>query len=253
MTRDRTAAPPSETGLPSHLACGLSGPDRGVHCRLMGFRQDGWLLAAATGVVGITFGVLAQDTGLTVTQSMAMSALVFTGASQFAAVTVIAGGGTVAAAVASGLFLGVRNAFYGPVVAPLLPDQPAARVASAHFVIDETTAMATAQSGPWGGTKGLLVHGALALRVLEHRHLHRLRDGNPHRRPERMGSGRGLPGGLHRPDRAAPRSRAGRVAAVVGGGLTFALLPLAPAGIPILAAAGGVLPGWLVTQRGNDR
>ncbi|NIR39497.1 MAG: AzlC family ABC transporter permease, partial [Actinobacteria bacterium] len=52
------------------------------------------LLAVAVGVVGLTFGVLADAAGLSVPQVVAMSTLVFTGASQFAAVSVVDGGGT---------------------------------------------------------------------------------------------------------------------------------------------------------------
>ncbi len=201
----------------------------------------------------MTFGVLAHDTGLTAAQSMAMSALVFTGASQFAAVTVIAGGGTVVTAVMSGLFLGVRNAFYGPVVAPLLPDRSAARVGSAHFVIDETTAMATAQPDPrdarrafwftalwlyafWNIGTGLgFVAGS------------RIGD------PNAWGLDVAFPAAFIALIMPHLRSKAGRVAALAGGGFTLVLLPFAPAGIPILAAAGGVLPGWLVTRFGRSR
>ena len=214
----------------------------------MRYRRDAWLLAAATGVIGITFGVLAQDAALTLGQSVAMSALVFTGASQFAAVTVVAGGGTVAAAVASGLFLGVRNTFYGPVLAPLLPEHPIARSAAAQFVIDETTAMATAQDDPTAG-RDAFWFTAFWLYTLWN-----------------LGTVVGFVAGGRIADTAAwgldvafpaafialimphLRSRGGQVAATVGGVITLVLLPYAPAGIPILAAAFGVLPGFRVAR-----
>lgn len=214
----------------------------------MAYRRDGWLLAAATGVIGVTFGVLAQETGLTAGQSVAMSALVFTGASQFAAVTVVAGGGTAAAAVASGLFLGTRNALYGPVVSSLLPRGLIARAGSAHFVIDETTAMATAQDDPAVARRAFWFT-ALWLYVLWN-----------------AGTVVGFEAGERIADTAAwgldvafpaafiallephLRSRAGRVAAAVGGAVTAVLLPFAPAGLPILAAALGIVPGYRVAR-----
>ena len=65
-------------------------------------RRDSILLSAVVGIVGVTFGVLAETSGLTLAQAIAMSAFAFTGASQFAAVTVIASGETeVVAAMAT--------------------------------------------------------------------------------------------------------------------------------------------------------
>ena len=49
-----------------------------------------------------------------------MSALVFTGASQFAVVSVVGSGGTGGAAVASGLLLAARNGVYGITMVPVL-------------------------------------------------------------------------------------------------------------------------------------
>ena len=46
-------------------------------------RRDAFVLAAATGLIGITFGVFAQSAGLSIAQASALSVLTFTGASQF--------------------------------------------------------------------------------------------------------------------------------------------------------------------------
>ena len=58
----------------------------------------GLSISVATGLYGISFGALAVAAGLQVWQAMALSALMFTGGSQFAFIGVIAGGGTGAAA-----------------------------------------------------------------------------------------------------------------------------------------------------------
>ena len=70
-------------------------------------------LGVAVGLIAVSYGVLAVANGLSVAQTCAMSVLVFTGASQFAFVGVIATGGSAAAAVGSGLLLAARNGVYG--------------------------------------------------------------------------------------------------------------------------------------------
>lgn len=215
----------------------------------MRYRYEGWLLAAATGVVGVTFGILAQEAGLTVAKSQAMSAFVFTGASQFAAVTVIASGGSLAAAVASGLFLAIRNAFYGPVVAPLLPRHRLARAVSAQFVIDETTAMATAQEDPHDA-RGAFWFTALWLytmwnvgTLVGYLAGERIAD------PQALGLDVAFPAAFIALLLPHLRTGQGRATAIAGGLVALVLLPVAPAGVPILAAALGIIPGYLIARR----
>ncbi len=71
----------------------------------------------------------------------------FSGASQFAFVGVAAAGSPWAA-IPAALLLGVRNAFYGVPVSEILAPRGWRRLVTAHFVIDETTAMAVGQSEP---------------------------------------------------------------------------------------------------------
>ena len=77
-------------------------------------------IGLATGAYGISFGVLSVTAGLTAAQTCAMSLLVFTGASQFAAVGVVAAGGGALAALAPALVLAGRNAIYGFALVPVL-------------------------------------------------------------------------------------------------------------------------------------
>ena len=81
-------------------------------------------------------------------QTCALSVLMFTGASQFALVGVIGGGGSVWAGAAAAALLGSRNALYGLRLSSLLGVRGRRRVIAAHFVIDETTAMAIARDDP---------------------------------------------------------------------------------------------------------
>ncbi|TKJ34230.1 AzlC family ABC transporter permease [Blastococcus sp. CCUG 61487] len=105
--------------------------------------RDAIGLGVAVGLYGIAFGAAADAAGLDAWQAMTLSALMFTGASQFAMVGVLGAGGSAPAAVGSALLLGTRNTVYGVRLAPLLAPRSALRRAgAAHWVIDETTAMA---------------------------------------------------------------------------------------------------------------
>ena len=127
--------------------------------RLVGHRREAFVLAAATGLIGITFGFFADTSGFSLSQASALSVLTFTGASQFAVVSVVAGGGSTAAAVGSGLLLAARNSLYGPVMAPMLGRGRGCRFVAAQFLIDETTAMATAQEQPEHGREAFWFTG----------------------------------------------------------------------------------------------
>ncbi|MDP6975654.1 MAG: AzlC family ABC transporter permease [Acidimicrobiales bacterium] len=209
-------------------------------------RRDAVVLAVATGLIGVTFGVFADSAGLGLAQASALSVLTFTGASQFAAVSVLDSGGSPVAAVGSGLLLAARNALYGPVAAPFLAEGRVPRVAAAQFVIDETTAMATAQPDRatardafW--TTGLslfacwnagTVVGVLAGSLLED--------------PGAWGLDAAFPAAFVALLVPHLRSRPGRATAVLGAAIALVAVPLTPAGAPMLLAAAAVGPGlWL--------
>ncbi len=98
-------------------------------------------IGLAVGAYGLSFGALATTAGLTFGQTIALSSLTFTGASQFAFIGVVASGGSWVAAMLAAWFLGVRNALYGLSLAPLLQLPRSHRLVAAQLVIDETTAM----------------------------------------------------------------------------------------------------------------
>ena len=98
------------------------------------------------GALGTSFGAVSIGSGLSVGQTMLLSLVMFSGASQFAFVGVAAAGSPLAA-IPAALLLGVRNAFYGVTLSEILNPRGWQRLWTAHFVIDETTAMAVAQSG----------------------------------------------------------------------------------------------------------
>lgn len=107
--------------------------------------RDAVAIALTTGAYALSFGAVGVASGLTVTQTSALSVLMFSGGSQFALVGVLAGGGGAASAISVALLLGARNAFYGIRLAPMLGVRGAHRLLAGQFVIDETTAMAVGQ------------------------------------------------------------------------------------------------------------
>ena len=72
------------------------------------------------GAFGIAYGAVAVGSGLSVAQAMVLSLVMFSGASQFAFVGVVAAGGSPFAAIPAALLLGVRNAFYGVPMSEIL-------------------------------------------------------------------------------------------------------------------------------------
>ncbi|SDS67181.1 4-azaleucine resistance probable transporter AzlC [Nocardioides scoriae] len=189
---------------------------------------------------GATFGAVATGSGLGVGQTAVLSAVMFTGASQFAFVGVVAAGGSAAAAVSAALLLGARNAFYGIPVSGLLRPRGWRRPLVAHVVIDETTAMAVAQPTPAAGrlafwSTALWLCGLWNVGTLAGALLGRAVD------PAALGL-----------DAAAPAvflallwpqlgRRPAPVVALLGAGLALVLIPLAPPGVPVVAAAGVAL------------
>ncbi len=127
--------------------------------------RDALGVGIAVGLSGFAFGVTAAGSGLSLLQICALSLLVFTGASQFALVGALAAGGNPYTAAAGAFFLGVRNAFYGLRLSQLLALPRAVRPVAAHWVIDETTAVTLAQPTRRAARIGFTVTG-LTLYVL---------------------------------------------------------------------------------------
>jgi len=123
--------------------------------------RDSLGLGLAVGLYGAAFGAAADAAGLNAWQAISMSALMFTGASQFALVGVLGAGGGALAAVGSAFLLGTRNTVYGVRLVPLLqPKGVARRLGLSQWVIDETTAMALAAPDRRLGRLAFLVTGA---------------------------------------------------------------------------------------------
>lgn len=111
-------------------------------------RIHGRALAIGLSVVpfGLSFGAVSVSSGLSLLQTCLLSLVLFSGASQFALVSIIGAGGGIGSALATTLLLGVRNGLYGTSVAALLRPPPLLRPLAAQVTIDESTAMALAEA-----------------------------------------------------------------------------------------------------------
>ncbi|WP_114855275.1 AzlC family ABC transporter permease [Brachybacterium sp. YJGR34] len=120
----------------------LAEPGTDGEGRLRAIRRTGFSIGLATGLYGISFGALATASGLDLWQAMVLSAVMFTGGSQFAFIGVVGGGGSAVGAALASVLLGVRNTLYGLILAPSLPRGGARGLVRAHLTIDESAALA---------------------------------------------------------------------------------------------------------------
>lgn len=199
-------------------------------------------LGLAVGVFAVSFGVGAVSAGASVAQTCVMSLLVFTGASQFSAVSVIGAGGSTASALGGALLLAARNGVYGLTMATRLPGSLRKRLLAAHLTTDESTAMSVAQTDPefqrtafWITGFSLYVFwnlgtllGALAGSAID---------------PKTFGLDAAFPAAYVAMLWPLLGSHRGRVAAALGAVICVMLIPFVPVGLPILCAALAILVG----------
>ena len=202
-----------------------------------GVIRDALGIGIASGAYAVSFGAISTAAGLSLLQTCALSVLMFTGASQFALVGVIGAGGSVWAGAATAALLGARNALYGLRLSSLLEQRGLKRLLAAHFVIDETTAMAIARDSPpasrfafWATGVALFtlwnlgtLIGALATHLVPD--------------PKVLGLDAAPPAAFLA--LLAPRLRAREPLAVAlaAGMVALICLPFVPAGVPLLIVA----------------
>ena len=191
-------------------------------------------VSVATGADGVSFGALAVAAGLDVWQAMVLSLLMYTGGSQFAFVGALAGGGLPATGAA--MLVGLRNAVYVMQVNSWFHPLWAQRILMAHFTTDESTAVAAAQPDQRLRRLGFWVTGAGVFALWNAMTLVGALLGNLMGDPKAWGlDGAALAAfcGLLWPRLVARDAVATAIAAAA---VTVALVPVLPAGLPILAA-----------------
>ena len=204
--------------------------------------------AATSGLIAISFGVLARTSGLSLVMTCAMSLLVFAGGAQFLAVATIASGGTPLAAVLGAIVLNARHLPYGLAVAPLLRGPLWKRALSSQIVLDESTALALSQPTPELGRLAFYACGCSLFVTWNLGTLIGALAGGAIADPSALGLDAAFPASMLALLAPLLRRRDMRTAALAGGVLALAATPFTAPGVPILLAAAGALAARLVRE-----
>ncbi len=210
--------------------------------------RDSLAVAIPVGTYGAAFGAASIASGFSVFQTCLLSLLLFSGASQFAVVGVMGAGGSALSAIATGSLLGLRNGLYGLRMAPLLKLRGAKKIIGAQITIDESTGVALNQEargrqasayGFWATGIGVYLFwnlftliGALGAQSIGD--------------PSAWGLDAAVPAaflGLVWPRLTDKKTK---LVALLAGALALVLIPIAPAGVPIISTAAiAILLGWI--------
>jgi 4-azaleucine resistance transporter AzlC len=204
--------------------------------------RAGMQYAIAGFFLSLSFGVLAREAGLSAAAAVAMSAIVYAGSAQFAAVSIIAAGGGLGAAVSAAALMNSRFLPMGIAIAPSLPGGALKRAAQGQTVVDASWALAAREDGTFdrwvlfgstapqyvAWTAGTLA-GALGGDVIGD--------------PSRLGLDAIFPTFFLALLLGELRDGRSRGVAALGALIALALVPVAPPGVPVLVASLAALVG----------
>jgi 4-azaleucine resistance transporter AzlC len=190
---------------------------------------------------GLTFGVLAEAAGIGVAPAVVMSATTFAGSAQFAAASVLEDGGTVFAAILSAVLLNARYAGMSIAVASIFPGNRGRRFLESQLIVDESWAL-SGRSGRFEWP--VLVGAGLFLYVLwvASTALGSI-VGDVLGDPNDLGLDAAFAALFLALARPYLHGRKALQAAALAGVITLVLLPVAPAGVPLVVAAIACLIG----------
>jgi 4-azaleucine resistance transporter AzlC len=198
-------------------------------------------LAAAIGIVGMSYGALAASAGIPWPLVVGMSLLVFAGGSQFLAVAVVVAGGAPAAAVAAGLLINLRHLPFGLAIGEVVGRTWPARIVGAHLLIDENVALTRSRGTGERGTRMYWTCGVTLFVAWNVGSVVGLLAGGRIPDPAVFGVDAAFPAALLAlllPSlKQADARRVGITAAV----LALAATPFLPAGVPVLVGLLGLL------------
>jgi 4-azaleucine resistance transporter AzlC len=196
-------------------------------------------IALAVAMFGASFGILARDAGMGIAAPIVMSVTTFAGSAQFAVASVLDDGGALAAAIAAAVLLNLRYLAIGVSVAPSLRGSAARRLAEAQLVVDESWAIA--QRDGRIDRERLIGAGAVLMLCWCVGTVAGVLGGSALGDPEDYGLDAMFPALFLALLAGQLTSRRTRAAALAGGLIALALTPLAPPGVPIVAAAAGAV------------
>src|SRR3989454_6391845 len=200
-------------------------------------------MAVAVFGFGLSYGVLARAAGMGGVAPVVMSATTFAGSAQFAAASVLQAGGAAATAALSALMLNARYLPIGVTVAPWLEGGVWSRLLHAHLTVDESWVIAAEGTGRWN-PRVLLAAGMGLWIAWILGTLGGVLFGNVIGDPARLGLDAAFPALFLA--LLVPQLRSARAwqVALLGAAIGLALTPLAPPGVPIIAAGAACLMGW---------
>jgi 4-azaleucine resistance transporter AzlC len=200
-------------------------------------------IGLAAAAFGASFGILAPTADFDAPAAVVMSATTFAGSAQFAVVSTLEAGGSVAAAIVAAVLLNARYAPISVTVGDQFHGSPLRRLLEAQLIVDESWALSRQPDGRYdrrlllGG--GFVLYccwvGGTALGALI---------GDRFGDPERYGLDAAFPALFLALLVPQLRSRRALAAALLAAGVALVLIPFTPAGIPIIAASVACLIGW---------
>ncbi|MBA3246042.1 MAG: AzlC family ABC transporter permease [Actinobacteria bacterium] len=211
---------------------------------MSGRLRDGVLaalpLAPGPLLFGASFGLLAADAGMSWAAAVLMSATTFAGSAQFAAASVLETGGGALAAIVAAVLLNARYVPLSVAVASIFPGSRRRRLFESQLIVDESWALA-GRSGRFEYAvlvgAGLLFYVLWVAGTAAGTLVGDLLD------PEAIGLDAAFPALFLALLFPYVRARRSLVAAVLAAAITFALIPVAPPGVPLVVAALACLVG----------
>jgi 4-azaleucine resistance transporter AzlC len=190
---------------------------------------------------GLSFGVLAQPLMGSLAPVL-MSLAVFSGAAQFAALTVLTAGGGAVAAILAGMLLNLRWLPMGLAVGPFLKGGPVRRALESQGTVDASFALARNEDGTYD--RGVMLGATLPQYVAwAGGTLLGVLGGSLLGDPKTLGLDAMFPAFFLCLLFEEARSRSARTAAGAGALTALCLLPWTPAGVPVVAASAAALIG----------
>ena len=215
--------------------------------------RDSLGVGVATGAYGVGFGAVSVAAGLSVAQTCALSFFVFTGASQFALVGVIASGGAPISGALTAMLLGTRNTLYGLRLAPLLAWTGWRRALGAQVLIDESTAMSVTRETTPAARLGFLTTGISVFVLWNLATLAGAVAGNAIGDPRTYGLDAAVGAAFLALLWPRLKSRRNQLVAVAAAAVALGAVPIVPAGVPVLAAAAVALLAGVLTRTEETR
>jgi len=200
-------------------------------------------IAVAAFAFAFSFGVLAPASGIDSVEAIFMSATTFAGSAQFAAASILGVGGGIASAIVAATLLNARYAPISVSVSPIFVGGRLRRLLESQLIVDESWAMSRGPDGRYD--RRLLVGAGLVLYVCwVGGTVVGAIAGEALGEPASLGLDAAFPALFLAILVTQVHSRRALAAAVLGGTIALALVPVAPAGVPIVAAAAACLLGW---------